>query len=88
MRPILRPSAVLLIDRHYNSLIEYSKERKSVYAVRDGNLLRFRYVEFEAGRLVLRPYNRAFPVELLEPPAGKTYRELLVGRVFLCIGDP
>lgn len=88
MRPILRPRAILLIDRHYNSLIEYSKERRSIYAVRDGNLLRFRYVEFDAGRLVLRPYNLAYPVELLQPLAGKTYRELLVGRVFLFIGDP
>jgi hypothetical protein len=88
MRPILRPKAILLIDRHYNSLIEYSKERKSVYAVRDGNLLRFRYIEFDGGRLVLRPHNLAYPVELLQPLAGKTYRELLIGRVFLLIGDP
>jgi hypothetical protein len=87
MLPVLRPKAILLIDRQYNSSIEYSKEKKSVYAVRDGNLLRFRYIELASGNLVLRPYILAHPVELLEPPPGKTYRDLLVGRVFLIIAS-
>jgi hypothetical protein len=88
MRPVLRPKAILLIDRQYNSLVEYSSERKSIYAVRDGNLLRFRYVELASGILLLRPHNRAYAVEMLNPPIGKTYRDLLVGRVFHLIGDP
>jgi len=85
MQPVLRPKAILLLDRHYNSSIEYSPEKKSVYAVRDGELLRFRYLQRASGTLVLRPANLAHPVEVIQPEPGKTYRDLLVGRVFLMI---
>ncbi len=87
MQPVLRPRAILLVDRHYNSSIEYSPDKKSVYAVRDGDLLRFRYLERAAGNLVLRPANLACPVELIQPEPGKNYRDLLVGRVFLMIAS-
>jgi len=85
MYPVLRPKAILVLDRHYNSSIEYTAGKKSVYAVRDGDLLRFRYLEKASRTLVLRPANLAYPVELIQPEPGKTYRDLLIGRVFLMI---
>ncbi len=87
MRPILPPKAILIIDRHYNSTVNYSAERRSVYAVRDGNLLRFRYLELTRSSLVLRPHSRSHPIELLElsPVQGAT--DLIVGRVFLLIAE-
>ena len=85
MQPVLQPRAILLLDRHYNSSLEYFPGKKSVYAVRDGELLRFRYLERAAGNLVLRPSNLANPVELIQPEPGRTYRDLLIGRVFLMI---
>jgi hypothetical protein len=87
MHPVLRPRAILLLDRQYNSSIEYSQEKKSVYAVRDGELLRFRYLERASGSLVLRPCNLDYPVELIQPEPGNNYRDLLVGRVFLMIAS-
>ena len=71
------PDAIALIDPHYNSLLPYRPNRPDLYAVRQGAHLTLRYVEFLSGRLVLRPYNIAFPVEnrarserIAQQPAG------------------
>ena len=64
MDPIVLPEALAIIDRHYNSLVPYRSRRPTLYAVRDRGHLKLRYVDFLADRLVLRPHNIAFPVEL------------------------
>jgi transcriptional regulator with XRE-family HTH domain len=87
MEPLVLPEAVALIDRHYNSLLPYRPNRPNIYAVRHGSLLALRYVEFLSGRLVLRPHNIAFPVELLEPDPGEPPNNLLVGRVALIVNE-
>ena len=83
MEPLVLPEAIALIDRHYNSLLPYRPNRPNLYAVRHGAHLTLRYVDFLSGRLVLRPYNNAFPVELLEPDPGEPPNNLLVGRIAL-----
>jgi transcriptional regulator with XRE-family HTH domain len=88
MQPILRNKAIVLIDRHYNSLLDPSKERRSIFAVRDGNLLRFRHIEQDSGTVLLRPHDLKASVEVLQPPPGQTYRDLIIGRVFLVISEP
>jgi len=60
--PLVLPDALVLIDRHYNSLIPYSPNRPNLFAVQSGSHLVLRYVDFIAHRLVLRPHNIAFPV--------------------------
>jgi hypothetical protein len=83
MEPVILPEALVVIDRHYNALVPYRIGRQSPYAVRNGAHLVVSYVEFRDGRLVLRPHNRAFPVELLEAEPGKRPQDLIVGRIAL-----
>jgi hypothetical protein len=87
MDPIVMPDAVALIDRHYNSLIPYRPNRPNIYAMRHGAHLRLRYVDFLVNRLVLRPSNMAFPVDLIEIAPGETPGELIAGRVALLLNE-
>src|SRR5271170_3738044 len=57
MQPRLLSSSILLIDRHYNSAVGYSPGRRTIYAVRHGNRLRFRYVAVIGRHLVLSAHN-------------------------------
>ncbi len=82
------PEAVTLIDRHYNSLTPYRPVRPNLYAVRNGSHLMLRYVEFVANRLVLRPHNIAFPVDLIEVDLGEPPSALIVGRIALILNEP
>ncbi len=87
MQPILPAAAVLVIDRHYNSTVAYSHARKTIYALRHGNRLRFRYVALIGRNLVLTAHNPYHAPELIPLSAGQTSADLLVGRVFLAIAD-
>jgi hypothetical protein len=88
MEPLVFPEAIVLIDRHYVSLIAYRPGRPNVYAVRHGSHLVLRYVEFLASRLVLRPHNLIFPVDLIEIQDGRSPGDLLAGRVALTLNAP
>jgi transcriptional regulator with XRE-family HTH domain len=88
MEPLILPEALALIDRHYNSLIPYRPNRPNLYAVRHGSHLRLRYVDFVANRLVLRPHNIAYPVDLLVVEHGEPPSELIVGRIALILNEP
>ncbi len=85
MEPVVFPEALVVIDRHYNSLVQYRPGRPSLYAVRSGSGLVISYVEFSEGRLVLRPHHRAFPVELLDVEPGKRPQDLIAGRIVLVL---
>lgn len=87
MDPLILPEAIVLIDRHYTSLVLYRPNRPNVYAVRQHAHLALRYVDFTSNRLVLRPHSAAFPVELLEVDPGETPADLLVGRVALILNE-
>ena len=88
MEPLVLPEAITLIDRHYNSLMPYRPNRPSLYAVRHGSQLKLRYLDYVANRLVLRPHNIAFPVDLLEVNPGEPPSELIVGRIALILNEP
>jgi transcriptional regulator with XRE-family HTH domain len=88
MEPLVLPEAITLIDRHYISLMPYRPNRPNLYAVRNGSRLTLRYVDFVANRLVLRPHNIAFPVDLLEVDPGKPPSELIAGRIALILNEP
>jgi len=87
MEPLVLPEAIALIDRHYNSLLPYHTNRLNLYAVRQGSHLTFRYVDFIASRLVLRPHNLAFPVAVVEVDPEESPNDLLAGRVALILNE-
>jgi hypothetical protein len=45
-------------------------------------------VDFLLNRLVLRPHNSAFPVELVEVDPDESPGELLAGRIALIMNEP
>ena len=83
----MQAEALAVIDRHYHSLLPYRPNRPNLYAVRHGAHLRLRYVDFLSNRLVLRPLNFAFPVELLEMDPSESPADLLAGRVILILNE-
>ena len=87
MDPLVLPEAIVLIDRHYNSIASYRPDRPNLYAVRKGAHLYVRYADVLLNRLVLRPHNRAFAVELVEIDPGESPGDLLAGRVALIINE-
>ena len=87
MDPLLLPGALAVIDRHYNSLTPYRAGRPNLFAVRDGAHLTLRYAEFVSARLVLRPLNMGFPVDLIEIGSESSPGEFIVGRVVLTINE-
>jgi transcriptional regulator with XRE-family HTH domain len=87
MDPVVLPDAIVLLDRHYNSLAQYRPNRLNLYAVRNGSHLTLRYLDFIANRLVLRPHNIAHPVDLLEIPPGESPGDLIAGRVVQILNE-
>jgi transcriptional regulator with XRE-family HTH domain len=87
MEPLVLPEAIVLLDRHYNSLVPYRPNRPNLYAVRHGAHLTLRYVDFSTGRLILRPHNINFPVDLVEIDPGESPVDLIAGRVALILND-
>jgi hypothetical protein len=44
-------------------------------------------VDFSTGRLILRPHNINFPVDLVEIDPGESPVDLIAGRVALILND-
>ncbi len=87
MAPILTPHAIVVLDRHYNSLVPYRPSQPNLYAVDVGSNLSFRYVSFDAERLILRPHALDHPVELLNLEISESPSDSIVGRVCICISE-
>src|ERR1700722_4215271 len=87
MEPLLTPGAIAVLDPHHNSLAPYRAHQPTLYAVRCGGALLLRFVDFDEGRLILRPYSRAFPVQLLPLPTNASPADYLVGRVCLLFSE-
>jgi hypothetical protein len=87
MEPLLSPGAIAVLDRHYNSLAPYRAHQPTLYAVRCGAALLLRFVDFDEGRLILRPYSRVFPVQLLPLATHEAPADYLVGRVCLVFSE-
>jgi hypothetical protein len=87
MDPLVSPGAIAVLDRHYNSLAPYRAHQPTLYAVRCGAALLLRFVDFDEGRLILRPYSRDFPVQLLPLATHETPADYIVGRVCLIFSE-
>ena len=81
MHPRLTPGAIVLIDRHYNSLQPYRKGELNLYAVQVKGQLKIRYVEMAGTSMVLRPHNQAYPVEVVPIAESEDISDYLVGRI-------
>jgi transcriptional regulator with XRE-family HTH domain len=87
MDPLLAPGAIAVLDRHYNSLAPYRAHQPTLYAVRCGGALLLRFVDHDGGSLILRPYSRDFPVQLLPLTTKNSPADHLVGRVCLVVSE-
>jgi len=87
MEPMITAGAIVVLDRHYTSLAPYRSHQRTLYAVRCGAGLFLRYLEFDDGRLILRPLSLAFPVQLLALGPHETPVDYIVGRVCLVISE-
>jgi hypothetical protein len=87
MGPILAAGAIVVLDRHYISLAPYRTHQRTLLAVRSGAGLLLRYVEFDDGRLILRPLSINYPVQLLKLGSHETPADYIVGRVCLVVSE-
>ncbi len=87
MEPIFAEGATLVLDRHYNSLAPYRTHQRTLYAVRGGAGLVVRFVDFDEGRLILRPLSLGFPVQLVTLRTEESPADLIVGRVCLVVSE-
>lgn len=87
MAPVLAVGALAVIDRHYNSLAPYRANQPNIYAVRSGSMLMLRYVDFDDRHLILRPFLREFPVQLIGLREGESPADYIVGRVCLVVAE-
>ena len=81
MFPRTLPGAVLLLDRHYNSLKPYRKGEFNMYAVLKDGTCTIKYVETAGNQLILRPHNQAYPIEVIAMDEGKTPADYIIGRI-------
>ena len=84
---MLVAGSIVVLDRHYTSLAPYRAHQRTLFAVRCGAGLVLRYVEFDDGRLILRPLSLAFPIQLLTLESHETPADYIVGRVCLVISE-
>ncbi|WP_263366944.1 helix-turn-helix domain-containing protein [Edaphobacter bradus] len=87
MAPVLAVGALAVIDRHYNSLAPYRASQPNIYAVRSGSMLMLRYVDFDERHLILRPFLREFPVQLIGLREGESPADYVVGRVCMVVAE-
>ncbi|HEY1808963.1 MAG TPA: helix-turn-helix transcriptional regulator, partial [Acidobacteriaceae bacterium] len=83
MDPVLRTGSIVVLDRHYNSLVDRKPPHPNLYGVRLGAQMVYRHVAFESGRLVLRPRALESPLDVIELAPHESPADLLVGRVCL-----
>ena len=65
MEPVLFSETIAVLDRHYNSLAPYRSHQPTLYAVRSRGTLLLRFLDFDEGRIILRPYSRLSPIYLI-----------------------
>lgn len=87
MEPVLNAGTIAVLDRHYNSLAPNHPSRPNIYAVNIAGTLAFRYVSYEANRLVLRPHRLDATIDLLKIGADESPSASIIGRVCIAIAE-
>jgi hypothetical protein len=81
MYPRRLPRAIVIVERHYNSLKPYRKNESNMYAVNKNGACTVKYVEVAGDQLVLRPHNQAYPVSVMRLEKGEEPADYLIGRI-------
>ena len=87
MEPVVTPGAVVLLDRHYTSFKPWREGAPNLYAARVGSQLLIRYAQYQADRVVLRPYRGRVEAHVVEVGPGETASDVLVGRVVVGVNE-
>lgn len=87
MSPLVLPGALILLDRHYNSLAPYHPRMQTLYGVRSGHLFKIRYVTLANHQLVLRPQTLDSPLEYIDVEDDSSPRDSIVGRVVVVMNE-
>jgi len=87
MAPVIVPHAILVIDRHYNSLAPYRPPLPSIFAIQRGSALIFRYATLQGNCIVLRPHKIEHPIELIDIKPEEALGSFIVGRVCVSISE-
>ena len=87
MEPLLSGETIAVLDRHYNSLSDYRSHESTLFAIRYGGTLMLRFVEFNEGQMILRPYSRRSPVHLLTLAPDEVPADYVVGRVCILLSE-
>ena len=87
MAPAIAPHAILVIDRHYNSMVSCHPPSPNIYAIRLGSALIFRYATLQRNNIILRPYKIEHPVDLIELKPEESPGGLIVGRVCVSLSE-
>lgn len=87
MVPVIAPHAILVIDRHYNSLAPYRPPMPSIYAVQIGSALLFRYATLQGNCIVLRPHKIEHPIHLIEIKPEDSPASFVIGRVCASLSE-
>ena len=80
MFPRLQKGSIVVIDRHYNSLVPWRSER-NMYLVRIPSGFAIRYVENLGADLVLRPHAAETRLERLHAQSGRDILAEVIGRI-------
>jgi hypothetical protein len=82
MAPYISLGAILLIDRHYNSLQPYRRRHSNAYAVHEAGWVLIRYIEPQDGTLLLRPQSQQSSLILLGTGSdGRSAADQIIGRI-------
>lgn len=87
MHPLVSPGALVLLDRHYNSLMPYQPGRQTLYGVRCGHVLKIRYLTVAQHHLILRPQILDSPLESIDVEEDRSPRDFVVGRVVVVMNE-
>jgi hypothetical protein len=87
MDPIVPTGAIAVLDRHYNSIAPYRGHQPTLFAVRCGAAMLIRFIDFDEGCLILRPYTTEFPVQLLALAVLESPADYIVGRVCMVLAE-
>jgi transcriptional regulator with XRE-family HTH domain len=81
MYPRFENGSVLLVDRHYYSLVEHRQGHANLYLIRKEDTLMVRWVEMQGTQLCLRPEGSEYPLDFISIDRKNPLTSCIVGRV-------
>jgi transcriptional regulator with XRE-family HTH domain len=77
----LAPGSVVLLDRHYTSLVKRRRGERLMYAVQFGEEALVRYINLDGNVLTLQPERSSAETKLIRIPESGTPDDFIIGRV-------